>query len=250
MTQVVTNRTADIASDWKSNSYYASAEQKAWTEVFWEPSSQFRRLFDQLDTTEVVDLACGHGRHTARLLNVRKGSDTPRIVYLLDVNQENIDACKVRFNGNSRVEMYCNNGYDFNPVPDGSVTAILCYDAMVHFEFDAVLSYIRDAGRILKPGGRALFHHSNFSSSPGGEYKENPHWRNYMSKSLFAHAVNRAGLSILDQVIIDWDGERNIDCLSLVEKPTNGTRIQVARREHKFEFHRRMRRKLMSLTGF
>ncbi|WP_331371482.1 class I SAM-dependent methyltransferase [Sinorhizobium chiapasense] len=244
----VARRTADIASDWKSNSYYAFAEQQAWTDVFWNPTSQFRRLFEQLDSSKIVDLACGHGRHTARLLDVRSGSDAPETVYLLDVNQENIDACRARFNHDPRIEMYCNGGYDFHPIPDESVTAVFCYDAMVHFEFDAVFSYIRDAARILRPGGRALFHHSNFASAPGADYKENPHWRNYMSRSLFAHAANRAGLSILDQVTINWDEETHLDCLSLVERPVDANLILVARQERKFDFYRRMRRKLKSLV--
>jgi hypothetical protein len=46
--------------------------------------------------------------------------------------------------------------------------------AMVHFEYDAVISYIQDGFRILKYGGRALFHHSNLDTRPDFDYKDNP----------------------------------------------------------------------------
>ncbi|MCD2181671.1 class I SAM-dependent methyltransferase [Rhizobium sp. GN54] len=244
------SRTSSIASDWKSNSYYLAAEQERWVDVFWNAATPFRRLFDHLDVRKVVDLACGHGRQSARMLSLESVAPAIEKVYLLDVNQENIDACTERFRNsanNSRIEMKKISGADFRPLEDSSITAIFCYDAMVHFEYDAVLSYINDAARILQPGGRALFHHSNFVSAPGADYKENPHWRNYMSKSLFAHAANRAGLSVLDQVTIEWDGERNLDCLSLLERPKDTDRIQTARRERNRDLYGKIRRKLMSL---
>ena len=190
----VSRRTMDVAEDWKVERYYDRAEQEDWTNVFWRPESQFRRLFEKLDTRVTVDLACGHGRHSARLLSIRTAQQEPTVVlYLLDVNQENVDYCKVRFAKTPGVKAYRNGGCDFAPVEDGIVSAIFCYDAMVHFEYDAVLSYVQDAFRVLAPGGRALFHHSNLDSAPGADYKQNPHWRNFMSKNLFAHAANRCG---------------------------------------------------------
>ena len=56
---MVSSRTSDIARDWKANEYYDRAEQEDWTDVFWKAGSDFRRLFDQLDTNVTVELACG-----------------------------------------------------------------------------------------------------------------------------------------------------------------------------------------------
>lgn len=98
-------------------------------------------------------------------------------------------------------------------------------DAMVHFEYDAVLSYIQDAFRILKRDGRALFHHSNLDKYPGSDYKHNPHRRNFMSKNLFAHAAARAGFQVLEQITIDWAGFRNLGCLTLLEKPSDCSHV-------------------------
>ena len=33
---------------------------------------------------------------------------------------------------------------------------------MVHFSADLVQAYLRDTARVLKPGGMALYHHSNY----------------------------------------------------------------------------------------
>jgi ubiquinone/menaquinone biosynthesis C-methylase UbiE len=140
-------------------------------------------------------------------------------VYVMDVNEENINFCVERFRNSTCVHPTVNNGNDFGPIKSESVSAIFCYDAMVHFEYDAVISYLKDAFRILVPGGRGLFHHSNYDRSPGALYTENPGWRNFMSKELFAHIASRSGFRILEQSVINWDGGRKLDCISLIEKP-------------------------------
>jgi SAM-dependent methyltransferase len=242
----VSTRTSDIARDWKVSDYYDKAESDAWTEVFWGPKTQFRRMLEKLDTTSTVELACGHGRHSARLLSGKR--DQIQALVLLDVVEENVLHCKARFADVSKVNAYTVSGYDFHPVPDGSVSAIFCFDAMVHFEYDAVLSYVQDASRVLKRGGRALFHHSNLDKYPGSDYKNNPHWRNFMSKNLFAHAANRSGLIVREQVTIDWDESRNLDCLTLVEKPSDGSLlIEVPRAQTGSDLLPRVKHKLKSL---
>jgi hypothetical protein len=101
----------------------------------------------------------------------------------------------------------------------GKYSSLFCYDAMVHFEYDDVISYVKEIYRILCPEGRALLHHSNYDKSPGTSYAENPHWRNFMSSGLFAHAAVRSGFVVVEQQPVDWAGEAELDCLTLVEKP-------------------------------
>jgi hypothetical protein len=37
---------------------------------------------------------------------------------------------------------------------------------MVHFDSDVIQVYLQDTARVLRWGGRALFHHSNYSAGP------------------------------------------------------------------------------------
>ncbi len=251
---MVSSRTLDIARDWKESPYYDRAEQDDRLKGFWKPGKDFRRLFDQLDMSAIVELACGHGRHSARLLKIKAIPAELRSLILLDVVEENVLYCKQRFADFPIVSVYANNGYDFRPLEDQSASSIFCYDAMVHFEFDAVISYIQDAFRVLRPGGRALFHHSNLGSRPGFDYKDNPGWRNFMSRNLFAHAAVRAELQVLEQTILDWDYEYNLDCLTLVEKPVSVSHailpreIKVTHGSHRV-FLYRIARKIRSVAS-
>jgi hypothetical protein len=48
--------------------YFEKAESEGWTSVFWADSTVFRRMFDKLDLAVVTELACGQGRHAARII--------------------------------------------------------------------------------------------------------------------------------------------------------------------------------------
>lgn len=39
-----------------------------------------------------------------------------------------------------------------------------------------------------------------------------------MSKDIFAHLADRAGLQILEQQLIDWGGIHDLDCITLLRK--------------------------------
>lgn len=146
-------------------------------------------------------------------------------IILMDINEENIAACERRFAGNDRFRIIKNDGFTFSPVGDNECSAIISYDSMVHFDSEVVFSYLRDAFRVLAPGGMALFHHSNYVGNPGGDYRENPHWRNFMSQALFCHYARKAGLELIKFELLDWGAQesfiRGIDCLSLVQKPSS-----------------------------
>ena len=178
-----------VAAAWKETPYYQNAEK--WLHVFWGEHSVFRRLFDQLDLTSVIELACGHARHSEQIVG-RAGQLT-----LMDVHSENIEASERRLGERSNLHFVVNNGYDFRPVAENSTTSIFCYDAMVHFSSDVVASYLDDTARVLKSGGRALYHHSNYDV-PGKPWAKNPHSRNYMTYDLFKVSAADAGLDIIE----------------------------------------------------
>jgi ubiquinone/menaquinone biosynthesis C-methylase UbiE len=201
-----------VAEAWKESPYYASAEE--WTYLFWKSNTIFRILFDQLDLSNVVELACGHGRHAVQCAKLC-GKLT-----LLDIFPSHLEKCRERLAGNSNVNYLLGNGYDFTGIKNSSVTAIYSYDAMVHFAPNMVESYMSDAGRILLPGGKFLLHHSNFSANPASpHYGLNPHARNHMSYEMLKDFASSTRLKILETVSIQWGNDKDLDRVSLLQKP-------------------------------
>lgn len=157
-------------------------------------------------------MACGHGRHTAQVLQ------PDRQFTLIDINQSNIDYCKDRFWGNPNVRLIKNNGSKL-PISDNSYTSLFCYDAMVHFELHDIISYLDETFRILISGGKALFHFSNYDQALGNLYHDNPHSRNFNSRNIFQHLAMRSGFEILALKTVHWGGVLDLDAVALIRKP-------------------------------
>ena len=197
--------------------YYENAENPEWLKPFWSQGSPFLRMFDRLNLENVVELACGHGRHTEQALG-QMGTVT-----LVDVNASNIEACRIRFAGRKRVRYVINNGSELNGLEDGAYTALFSYDAMVHFEAIDIIAYLAEISRILRPGGRALLHYSN-NDVPGINPFDDPSWRNYFSQSMMEHFALRNGLIPIDKLIIPWNGRPNLDGIILLEQQQGADR--------------------------
>ncbi|WP_444455609.1 class I SAM-dependent methyltransferase [Rhodobacter capsulatus] len=215
-TKFVIDRTIEeqvdiIRKPWENSPYYDSAEK--WTFIFWDQDRKFKPYFDMLDTTAMLELSCGHGRHAEHSAKLA-GKLT-----LVDIIPENVDFCRERLKGFDNISFELGKGTSFPNTADESLTAIYCYDAMVHFLPDIVEAYLKDTARVLKPGGRALYHHSNYSASNRLIKGGTPGARGYMTKDLFRELATSAKLNVLKQEIIDWGGHQDLDCISLLEKP-------------------------------
>jgi acetyltransferase-like isoleucine patch superfamily enzyme/ubiquinone/menaquinone biosynthesis C-methylase UbiE len=198
-----------IGDDWRDHGYYDEVEQymdQAWQVNIWP-------IIGGCDLTAVVDLAAGHGRNTRKLLEVAGH------VTVADINEENIDACRARFGGDPRVSYLVCDGVSLAGLPDASQSLVYCYDAMVHFDSDSVRSYLADFTRVLRHGGHAFIHHSNYTGNPGGDVHDNPQWRNFMSQELFAHYAVKEGLEVVSSRVIDWSQDAQLDCLTLLRAP-------------------------------
>ena len=191
--------------------YFDNSEKEESLQVFWEKNSPFFKLFQRLNTERIIELACGRGRHVTKYI-----SQTEKVV-LVDILDKNIEYCKDRFRKFENVDYYVNNGYDLSDLQSDYYTALFTYDAMVHFELMDIYQYLLEAYRVLKIGGRALFHHSNNHSDYKLTFSNAQCGRNYMSKDLFAYLAYRAGFEVLEQKIIHHWSE-NLDCITLVEK--------------------------------
>ena len=191
--------------------YYDNAEKNL--DTFWGESTIFYKMFKQLDITNIVELACGHGRH------VTKYYDLAGHITLVDILSKNIDFCKKRF-GVDKISYYVNNGFDLSELQSGIYTSIFSYDSMVHFELFDIFNYLKETYRILRQGGMGLFHHSNNDSDYRISFTTGKNGRNFMSKDIFAYLVNRVGLEVVSQEIYDWSKDGSFtDCITLIRKP-------------------------------
>ena len=200
----------EVAKPWDKSPYYENAEKL--THIFWGDSSKFKPLFEKLDLTVTLELACGHGRH-AEIVQPMAGK-----LILMDVFQDNLDVCKRRLSDKSNVVYLLGNGFSFDPVEDRTVSAIYCYDAMVHFAPKLVESYIKDVSRVLKPGGMALFHHSNYVAPVNQHYGRNPNARNKMTRDLFNSYAKGVKLDIVEAFEMSWGGHTDLDGVTLLRR--------------------------------
>jgi ubiquinone/menaquinone biosynthesis C-methylase UbiE len=166
-------------------------------------------MFDQLDLSNVLELACGKGRHSAQILD-RAGAVT-----LVDANSTLIGECKRRFVDHKNVTCVTNSGSDLADIPSESQTAVFSYDAMVHFEPQDIINYVNEIGRVLKPGGRALLHYSN-NEQNFQDYSASPEWRSFFTETMMRAFGWRAGLKIISSKTFPWGGSS--DALTLLEK--------------------------------
>ena len=217
MTHQLEEQAKQVGKVWVKNPYYEQAESPSWIGTFWDPEDDYGKvflsLFEQLDTSVTVELACGHGRHAERIKHLCSK------LILLDINASNIDVCMKRFAGQPVFEFHVCNGFSFEPLPENEFTCIFCYDAMVHFPAEVVFAYLRDAFRILQPGGKALFHHSNYDVDVSLAPMGGPSGRSYMAQAVFCNSAIECGFDILQSTVLDWGPAKNLDCVTLIRKP-------------------------------
>ncbi|WP_343898064.1 class I SAM-dependent methyltransferase [Craurococcus roseus] len=198
---------------WSEAPYFADAEPHMdgqWRKLI----LPFLRLGESgIDCTLTVELGARRGRSAAKLLPLAGR------LRLVDLHANNLEACLRRFGDDPRRSYHVTDGRSL-PLPDASATFLFCFDSVVHFDSDVVRAYLREARRVLRPGGHAFLHHSNTLAHPGGDFQAQPQWRNFMSKELLAHYALKEGLEVLRQEPVDWVGDGGfIDCFSLLRRP-------------------------------
>ena len=193
--------------DWSE--YYDTAEEYAASQ--WPIIEPYLRESPKPDLSIVLDFACGRGRIAARF------ADISGKLICVDMSVDAIAACRQRFAGNSNVECLV-NGNGSIPVPSGSITFLYSWDAMVHFSTSELDEYFVEFKRVLKTGGMALIHHSNYAalSSVARPWTENPESRAYVSAEDVRRIAEKCGLSIVKQQVIDWS-RANLDCITVLK---------------------------------
>ena len=195
-----------------NNQWFIDAENEKAIDVFWGSESLFYKNFKKLNLKNVIELACGRGRHVPHYINLAEK------ITLVDILEENISFCKERFKEEENIFYLQNNGYNFEKLLSNNYTAIFSYDSMVHFELMDIYEYLKDMYRVLIVGGRALLHHSNYDENYMVDFAHTSHARCFMNKDVFAYLAFRVGFKIISQEIIDWYDTKKLDCITLLEK--------------------------------
>jgi ubiquinone/menaquinone biosynthesis C-methylase UbiE len=91
----------------------------------------------------ILDVACGTGASTRRLLRYYRPSD----IIGINISEKQLATCRQRVPG---VRFLCLDAADIR-FPDESIDNILCVQAV--FLFDTREQFLREAYRVLKPGG-------------------------------------------------------------------------------------------------
>jgi SAM-dependent methyltransferase len=111
---------------------------------------------------DVVEIGCGVGRLTRVLAR------QARSVVALDVSERMLAAAREHNTELMNVEWLQGDGSSLSGVADAS--ADLCFSHVVFQHIpdpDITLAYVREMGRVLRPGGAAAFHVSNDPSKHG-----------------------------------------------------------------------------------
>ena len=111
----------------------------------------------ELDPSDhVVELGCGAGRMT-RAIAARVDRVTA-----VDVAPRMLEIAREQNPGLDNVEWRLGDGKTLSGVPDGSAEVCISHIVLQHIpDPEVTLGYVREMGRVLRPGGHALFQVSN-----------------------------------------------------------------------------------------
>jgi SAM-dependent methyltransferase len=198
-----------------SKGYFVDAEPH----MEWQWRQIIFPLVRDLDFTTTLDLACGHGRNSKFLLQHAKS------LHLVDINQSCIEACRSRFGDEvNRTPIYYHvtAGNHLDMIASESITLVYCWDSMVHFDKLIVRDYLLAIKRVLRPGGSAFLHHSNYGeTAPDSNWATNTGTRSDMSGKLMLEYAVALDLDVTVQKIMGREegwGEDRLDCVSILTK--------------------------------
>ena len=152
----------DMKQDWnrraQENAEFYIATSIEAGEAAFDASGQrdVRQFFDGLEhllhpAQDVVDLGCGIGRMDRHV--------APRVGSLVgvDVSGEMVRRATERLRGLANVRFVEVDGWSFRPLEDGCAGLVFSHIVLQHTPRPVTLAYLRDAWRILRPGGSFVF---------------------------------------------------------------------------------------------
>jgi SAM-dependent methyltransferase len=117
-------------------------------------------------TDTVVDIGCGVGR-LSRVLASRAAQ-----VHALDVSAEMLAQARALNGHLDNVTWHHGDGTTLQPIPDGAADAVVSHVVFQHIpDPEVTYGYVREMGRVLRPGGWAVFQVSNDPAIHTGRYR-------------------------------------------------------------------------------
>lgn len=104
-----------------------------------------------------LEIAPGYGRWTEHLLPRASRLD------IVDINENCLGACVERFSEDDRLVPHLSPGACLPFIAADSVDFLWSFDSFVHMDPVVVRGYVREIGRVLRPGGRAVIHHAGLT---------------------------------------------------------------------------------------
>jgi SAM-dependent methyltransferase len=212
----------DNRQNWNDPSKWLAGGDE-WSQAWGGTASLWRgtllpRLGPFFPAEHLLEIACGHGRVTAQLLR-HCGRYTG-----VDLAPSCVDICRRAFGDEPKARFAVTDGRSLPMVDAGSIDLAVSWDSLVHAEEDAMVGYVRELARVLRPGGIAWLHHSNRAALlVNGNDVPNPHWR---ASSVSAERIRGwatvAGLHCQAQEILQWGSPHDSDCISVLRRPQAG----------------------------
>jgi len=182
------------------------------TEELWN-----NEIFDKIKEfrgKKILEIAPGFGRIT-QFLSILAGE-----LIVVDLNPLCIEKTREKLK-NHVLAYFVNDGKSIPKVRDNSQDLVFSFDSFVHMHTNVTEEYVKEIYRVLKPGGQAFIHHS-WLYGGAEESTNNVAGRANMSPEQFKEIVNRYGMEIVSQDVIQfeplnsWNGT---DCISMFKKP-------------------------------
>jgi SAM-dependent methyltransferase len=204
--------------------------QKPDTEAFWRRGEEVvDEMLSAVGLTlrgdeAVLDIGCGIGRLT-RALSARVGR-----VYGLDVSSEMLARAHAQNADAANIEWLHGDGVGLGVVGDASVDGCFSHVVFQHIPDPKVtLGYVCDMGRVLRPGGWALF---QVSTDPGVHRPRGGGWRARVRRLVRRDDENRAwwGSPVDPAALRRAAEEGGLDIERILDEGTQFTTVFARRR--------------------
>jgi ubiquinone/menaquinone biosynthesis C-methylase UbiE len=173
--------------------------------------------------SSVLEIAPGHGRWSEII------AGRCQALTLVDLSPSCIEFCRNRLSDYHHVQYHVTDGKSLSEVPDSSIDFLWSFDSFVHMSPEVIQAYLREAHRVLRPGGKAILHHAGrkngmlwlgFLKDWGeigrniykvlsmGKVGDDDGWRSDVSGPLVRQLAENSGLQVEDQVQKWGEGEK------------------------------------------